>query len=172
MALPSVYHGYGMRGALPEQLYLCLLPNSLKLQFTSKCHCHLILTQMSFLPSAPRDANCEPHVSAPGFSPQVSEPKALWTCYLRAVWRSRGPVPAPAQPCPDAIPGLWAGAGWHLCMELGHRESCLMGLDSDFCYEAQNPTTHNNYCAKNQGKCSHISLMANVINRQLLRAVK
>lgn len=128
LVLPSIYHG--MHGVLPE--HVCLLPNSLKLQFTSKCHCHLILSQMPFLPCPPGDANCEPHVSASSVSPHVSDPKALRPCYPRTVWRSR--VPAPAQPCLDAIQGLWAAAGWHPCMELGHGESCSVGLDSDSCW--------------------------------------
>ncbi|XP_009320778.1 PREDICTED: 5-hydroxytryptamine receptor 5A [Pygoscelis adeliae] len=129
------------------------IPSSLKVQFTGKCHCHRFLTLTPALPSPfppRRDADCEPHVSACRLltSSVSSDPKALWTRYPGTVRRSR--VPALAQPCLKAVQGLQAGAGWHPCMELVHGETCSVGLNSAFRYEAQNPTSHHKQHEKKQ----------------------
>lgn len=143
LVLPSIYHEHGMHGVLPEHLLcLCLLPNSLKLQFTSKCHHHLILTQMPFLPSflLPRDASCEPHVSACQLPTSHVWPKSSLDLLSQGWQEKQSSSTSPAQPSLDAI----QGAAWHPCMELGHREPCSVGLHSDFCCEAENPTAHHN----------------------------
>lgn len=139
--------------------FVCLFsPNSLKLQFTSKCHHHRSLTLMPFLPSAPPEADCEPHVSAGQLLPSCvsSHPKALWTCYPGTVRRSR--VPEPVQPCLKALQGLWAGVGWHPCTEPVCGDTSLVGLNPAFHYKAHSPTSHPKQPDKNQVKCSNISL--------------
>lgn len=154
-------------GYSPEHLFrLCFLPQLSESAVHRQVSLSPVLNtdalpSFSLLPPAPRDADCAPHVSACRLltSSVSSDPKALWTRYPGTVRRSR--VPALAQPCLNAVQGLQAGAGWHPCMELVHGETCSVGLNSAFRYEAQNPTSHHKQHEKKQVKCSNISLMFN-----------